>query len=230
MPEPRGILITRPEPGASETSRQIAALGWVPVVAPMLRVRPLPASVPTTVEAVLISSGNGVPGLPAALHGLPLLAVGDATAARARSAGFTQACSAAGDAAALAALAERVLPPGACVLLATGAGQGRALAADLRGRGFRVHRRAVYAARPVGRLPRQALDALAGHSLHAGLFLSAETAHAFVRAMPVALHPALAGVDAVAIGQLAADALMRLPWRRVRVSAKPRLESVMALL
>jgi uroporphyrinogen-III synthase len=224
------VLITRPEPGASDTARRIEALGLIPLLAPMLRVRPLALRPAPGAQAVLVTSGNALPPLPAALHGLPLLAVGDATAARARAAGFTNVCSADGDAAALAALAARTLPPRAPLLLATGAGQGASLAADLRGRGFAVHRRAVYAARPVHRLPAAALDALAGQGLRAALFLSADTALAFVRALPAALHRDLAGVDALTIGQPAADVLMHLPWRRVRVSANPTLVSVMALL
>ena len=224
------VLVTRPEPGASEAAGLIRARGLVPVLAPMLRVRLRPVRLPGSVRAVVVSSGNAVPALPMALHGVALLAVGDATAARARAAGFRQVWSADGDAAALAALASQVLPPGAPVLLATGAGQGAVLAADLRGRGFPVHRRAAYAAAPVRRMPEEALAALAGPGLCAVLFLSAETARAFVRALPLALRPALAEVDALAIGAPAADAVMHLPWRRVRVSAKPRLESVMALL
>ena len=182
------------------------------------------------VQAVLVTSGNALPALPASLHGLPLLAVGDATAQRALAAGFTQVCSADGDAVALGALASTACPPGAVLLLATGAGQGWALAADLRARGFRVHRRAVYAARPVRRLPPAARDALAGRALRAALFLSADTARAFAHALPAGLHPLLRDIEALAIGQPAAEALARLPWRRVRVSAKPTLESVLALL
>ena len=224
------VLVTRPEPGASETAERVRALGLVPVSAPMLHIASLPVRLAPAVEAVLVTSGNALPPLPALLHGLPLLAVGDATAERARAAGFTKVCSADGDAAALAALAARVLPARASLLLATGAGQGAALAADLRGRGLRVHRRAVYAARPVRRLPLAAQEALAAGDVRAALFLSADTARAFVRALSEGLHPALAGVDALAIGQPAAEMLMHLPWRSVRVSAKPTLASVMALL
>lgn len=226
----RSVLVTRPEPGASETAARIAELGLSPVLAPMLLVHPLPVRVPPQIEAVLVTSGNALPALPLSLHGLQLLAVGDATAARARAAGFTKVCSADGDAVALAGLAIRTLPAGAKILLATGAGQGAPLAAELRAGGFRVHRRAVYAARPVRTLPEPACFALAGHRLRAVLFMSADTARAFVRALPAALHPALAGVDALAIGQPAADVVMHLPWRGVRVSAKPTMVSLMALL
>ncbi len=224
------VLVTRPEPGASETAGRIRAVGLTPVVAPMLHIASLPVRLGPAVQAILVTSRNALPPLPASLHGLPLLAVGDATAARARAAGFTNVCTGGGDAVALAALAAEVLPSGTALLLATGVGQGASLAADLRQRGFRVHRRAVYATRPARSLPAAARNALADGSLGSAMFLSADTARAFVRALPNGLRPALAGVDALAIGQPTADVLTYLPWRSLRVSAKPTLASVMALL
>ena len=223
-------MVTRPEPGASETARRLRALHRDPIVAPLLQIRPLALAPFGAVGAVLVTSGNAVPLLPASLHGLPLLAVGQTTADRARSAGFAQVASADGDAAALAELTRRACPPGTTLLLATARGQGGPLAAALRAHGFAVHRRAVYAARPAARMPPAALRALRDGSLAAALFLSAETARAFVRLLPPPLHPALAAVDALAIGQPAADALCFLPWRRVRVSAKPTQDSLLALL
>lgn len=227
---PEGVLVTRPEPGASETARRLRALHRDPIMAPLLHIRPLALAPFGAVGAVLVTSGNAVPFLPASLHGLPLLAVGHTTADRARSAGFAQVASADGDAAALSELTRRNCPPGATLLLATARGQGGPLAAALRARGFAVHRRAVYAARPAARMPPAATRALRDGSLAAALFLSAETARAFVRLLPPPLHPALAAVDALAIGQPAADALCVLPWRRVRVSAKPTQDSLLALL
>ena len=168
--------------------------------------------------------------MPSSLHGLPLLAVGAATARRAREAGFERVLSADSDAAALAALAARSLGPGARLLLAVGAGQGATLAAALRGGGFRVHRRTAYAAYPVAEFPGEAQAALQAGALRAALFLSAETARAFARLLPVPLLPHLAGVDALAIGEPAAAALRPLPWRRVRVSASPTLDGILALL
>lgn len=223
-------MVTRPEPGASETARRLRALHRDPIIAPLLHIRPLALAPFGKVGAVLITSGNAVPFLPASLHGVPLLAVGHATADRARAAGFMEVASADGDAAALAELTRRTCPPGAALLFATARGQGAPLAAALRAHGFAVHRRAVYAARPAARMPPAATRALRNGSLAAALFLSAETARAFVRLLPPPLHPALAAVDALAIGQPAADALCVLPWRRVRVSAKPTQDSLLALL
>ncbi len=182
------------------------------------------------VAATLVTSGNALAALPEALHGLPLLAVGAATAGRAREAGFEYVLSADGDAAALAALAARSLEPGARLLLAVGAGQGAVLATVLRAGGFRVHRRTAYAARPVAEFPGVAQAALQEGALRAALFLSAETARAFARLLPAPLLPCLARMDALAIGEPAAAALRPLPWRRVRVSASPTLDGILALL
>ena len=223
-------MVTRPEPGASETAQRLRALHRDPVIAPLLHIRPLALAPFGDVGAVLVTSGNAVPFLPATLHGTPLLAVGHATADRARSAGFTRVASADGDAAALAELTRLACPPGVPLLFATARGQGATLAAALRAHGFAVRRRVVYAARPATRMPPAALRALRDGSLAAALFLSAETARAFVRLLPPPLHPALALVDALAIGQPAADVLCVLPWRRVRVSAKPTQDSLLALL
>ncbi len=78
--------------------------------------------------------------------------------------------------------------------------------------------------------PRRRRAALRGGTLRTATFLSAETARAFLRLLPDALRPSLAEVDAAAIGQAAADALSPLPWRRVRVSLRPTLDQVLALL
>lgn len=236
MPDPArdAVLITRPLPGAAETASRVATLGLQPVVAPLLEIRSLPARLPAAerLQAVLVASSNALPGLPPAWHGLKLLAVGDATAARARAAGFTAAHSAGADAEALAALAARCCDPaGASLLLAAGRGQSLKLAAALRARGFRVIRRAVYAAVPAAGLPDAARAALCGGRLRAAMFFSAETARHFARLLRRAgLRDSVADVDACAIGAPAAAAIQGLPWRRVLCAAKPTQDAMLALL
>jgi len=228
-PERRAVLITRPEAEAASTAAQVAARGLVPVIAPLLRVEALRPALPTRIQAVLAASGNAVAALPP----LPvkLLAVGDATAARARARGFTEVYSAGRDAEALAGLAAQLFDPaGPPLLLAAGRGQGGALAARLRDRGFRVIRRAVYAASPVPAFPPAASAALEAGTLRAALFLSAETARVFCRLLPAGLRPSLGSVEALAIGEPAALALKAVPWRHVRVAARPTLDEVLALL
>ena len=223
----RLVLVTRPSFN-DRTCAVIAARGYDPVAAPFLRIEHFALRPPQAVQAILVTSGNALASLPA--MPVPVLAVGDATAGRARAQGFAVS-SAAGDASALAALAQqRCDPAGAPLLLASGAGQGLALAADLRRRGFRVVRRVCYAARPVGRFPEAAAQAVQSGRLHAVLFLSTETAAAFVRLVPPGLSDRLSGIAALAIGKTTAETLERLPWCRVSRAASPTLDDVLAQL
>ena len=225
------MLVTRPEPGGSQTASRLLAAGYRPVLAPFLAVRPCRVALPdpARLQAVVVASGNAV-ALLARYHALPLLAVGDSTAARARAAGFTQVTSASGDAADLAALAARTLQAAdGPVLLAAGFGQGMRLARALRRQGLLVHRRAVYAAAAARAFPAAAGSAIAA-GLHAALFFSAATAHAFVRLLPRGLQPQLRRTVALAIGPAAATILAALPWRDLRVAAQPTQEGILALL
>ncbi len=235
MPDdPAGVLVTRPEPGASDTAARVAALGYQPVIAPLLEIRPLRAPLPPSanVQAILATSGNAIPSLPMSHRHLPLFAVGEATAARARAAGFAQVTSADGDSAALAALvAASCDMRGGPLLFVCGREQGNALAKDLRSRGFRVIRRVVYAASPAEVLPDHARDAFASGELTAALFFSAATARHCVRLLQAArLHEAVRSVDALAIAQTAAVALQALPWRQTRVADHPNQDAMLALL
>ncbi len=230
MRERRGVLITRPEPDASETARLVADRGFEPVIAPVLSVRARKIAVGSEYDAVVVTSRNAVPSLPAELAGLTLLAVGSATAARARAAGFGSVLDAQGDAADLAALARERLARGARLLFVHGVGQGDALASSLMAAGFVVTRRRGYGTASVRRLPAAARVALQTEQICTATFFSAATARAFVQLMPESLSPLLTSVDAAVIGQAAADALGLLPFRRVRVSLKPTLDEVLALL
>jgi uroporphyrinogen-III synthase len=230
----RSVLITRPEPGARETAARVVAMGLRPVLAPALQITALPGCLPpaSRIAALLVTSSNAVDTLPSDYHPIPLLAVGDATAARARSAGFTAVTSARGDARDLAALVQRDHAPQAgTLLLVSGRGQGLELASALRRAGFSVLRRVAYAAVPAHGLPAEAVAAIAGPDLLAALFFSAETARCFVRLVRRAgLADRLAGVDAISIGRPAAVALGALRWRCIRVAARPTQDEMLALL
>src|ERR1700748_3321155 len=72
------VLVTRTQPGASITAERLSALGFAPVVAPLLNIRPIAApDLPpaTDIQAVLVTSGHAVPLLAASLSDLPLFAV-----------------------------------------------------------------------------------------------------------------------------------------------------------
>jgi len=223
------ILITRPLEDAASTAERIKTLGYRPVIAPMMRIERYTPPMPARVQAILVTSGNALPALTPGPT--PLLAVGDSTAARARTHGFSNVHSAGRDARALADLAARVADPLAGpLLLASGARQGEKLAADLRARGFRVVRRVCYAALQVQSFPPEAAASLSSGELHAVLFLSSETASAFVRLLPPEFYHALATVVALAIGNEAAEVLEKLPWLHVCRAENPTLDDVLALI
>jgi uroporphyrinogen-III synthase len=140
------LLILRPEPGASETAERAAEMGLEAVVAPLFRIRPMPA--PTVAaeryDAVLITSANGARHAPAGLTALPCFAVGERSAAAARAAGFADVRSGPSDGAAAAALmgsagVKRALHPCGNDHLEVGAP------------GVAIDRQVVYAAEPVPR-------------------------------------------------------------------------------
>jgi uroporphyrinogen-III synthase len=229
---PTSVLVTRPAADLAATGERLTALGYTPIPAPMLDIVTHRKPLPMGAQALLLTSANALPGLS---HwprpDIQVLAVGDVTAEKARAQGFANVLSAGRDAEALAKLALQIChPSGGPLLLACGSRQGRGLATRLRGLDFRVIRRTVYQARPARTFPAAAAEALAKESVHAALFLSAETAAVFVRLLPSVLRPSLSGVHALAIGAPAADVLKSLPWREVRLAAAPTLDDVLALL
>jgi uroporphyrinogen-III synthase len=92
LPEPSGVLITRPLEDALQTAELVTSRGFLPVVAPFLTIRKCSTTVPEGVQAILVSSGNALAALP--VRAVPLLTVGDATAQRARDSGFVDVRSA----------------------------------------------------------------------------------------------------------------------------------------
>jgi uroporphyrinogen-III synthase len=231
---PESVLITRPEPGASETAARVAAMGLTPIVAPFLTILLTPAHLPPPeqIAAILLASGSAVESLPAGFRDHPVLTVGMATAKKVEQAGFTNVASADGDAVALEVLVrERIKPRDGTLLLAAGRGQGQALAGALRASGYRVARRVVYAAEPVPALPLAARQALTAGQNLAVLFFSAETARHFMRLVKAAgLSGSLRNHVAITIGAPSAMALKGVPWTRISVAGKPTQEAMLALL
>jgi uroporphyrinogen-III synthase len=227
-PEAGAVLVTRPEPGAADTAARLAARGYRPVLAPLMSVERRYPALPHDAQAILVTSANALDdGLP----DLRLLAVGDATAARARTLGFSRVLSAGRDAVALAALAARECRPSdGPLLLLSGAGQGRELAAALRAAGFRVLRRVTYVARPARALPAAALAMLRGGAGHV-LFFSPDTARVFIRLT----HKVSPKIDVTRLGALAISAATReplsvLPWLNIEIASHPNQDALLALL
>jgi len=136
VPTARTLLLTRPRDQAEAFAAALAAAlpgRFRPVIAPVLRIEPVPAAVDLAgAAALLFTSANGVEVF-AALEpdrSLPALCVGEMTARAARAAGF-EAEAASGDVEALAALAAARARPGRGAFLHV---RGRHAAGDLTGR------------------------------------------------------------------------------------------------
>ncbi|MBR0662577.1 uroporphyrinogen-III synthase [Neoroseomonas oryzicola] len=220
MPRP-GVLVTRPEPGAAETAAAVAALGWTPVLAPALLLRPCaPARLPAA-QALLLPSRAAARALdPVAM---PVLAVGEGTAAEARARGFTDVIAAEGEAATLAILAAARLDPArGPLLLAVGRGYSVDLAAALRARGFRVLRRVTYEAVPAPALPAEAESALRTGQVDAALFTSPRGVRITLGLLRRAgLADAARAIRALAISPRIAEALKSLPWAEIAITSRP---------
>lgn len=226
------VLITRAEPGATQTAERLSALGFLPIVAPIIRISARRIRPPDRFAATVLTSRNAVSVCPTSAHDLPVFVVGTATATHAAAAGFRRVFNADGDATALAQLIANTLSPAdGTLFLPTAQRQGGDLAAHLREHGFRVLRRVAYSAASVETLPEKAASYLNDRQIAAAMFFSGETSRHFVRLLRTAgLAEAVRYVDAVSISERAAMALRSLPWRRISVAANPNQDAMLALL
>jgi uroporphyrinogen-III synthase len=156
------VLVTRPEADAARTIRAVEAQGLTALAWPLTRIVPIggPVAVPDDAGAILFTSSNGVRAFAGASsrRDLPVLCVGDRTAAEARAAGFADVRSAGGDARDLARLAADAGI--GRMLLVRGRDAARDLAADLRSGDVAVDEAILYAAEEVDDLPPAVADLL----------------------------------------------------------------------
>lgn len=100
------LLILRPEPGASATAERARALGLDAVKTPLFTIEPVPHEPPDRqrYDSVLLTSANAARHGPKGVTDLPCFAVGEATAAAARVAGYRDVRTGSSDAAAAMAM------------------------------------------------------------------------------------------------------------------------------
>ncbi|MCH4024345.1 MAG: uroporphyrinogen-III synthase [Acetobacter sp.] len=229
-----GVLITRPEPGLSATLRDVQALGWTAFSAPALaimRVTSLRLS-SGKFQAAIITSSQSLPILQKlGFMDMPLLAVGDVTAERARNAGFQNVESAAGDADALINLITRRLQPGdGTLLLLSGAQQGLPLLADLRNAHFKVLRRISYRTCPVDTVPADARHALQNHQISTVMVFSTASAQATLRLIQKTAPDTLPRLRWISISPRASAPLRKAGLRDIHAADHPDTATMLRLL
>ena len=214
------VLILRPQPGADETAVRAQALGLTPIVAPLFTVRPLEweAPDPAGFDAVMLTSANaarhGGDGM-ASFFGLPCYALGEASAAAAREAGFADIRNGPSDG---MALLEMMAADGVRTAFHP-CGQDR-LALALAG--VRLADVPVYAAEAVRRLPPEAEAALREGAV--ALVHSPRAAGLFARLYDG--DRALVSLAAISDGAAAATGD---GWRSVSVAPRPRDQALLEL-
>ena len=224
MTTPSRIWVTRTLPQAEAAAARLRALGLIPVVAPVIEARALAdARLDLAgVEALAFTSGAGLAAFTALSprRDLPAFVVGEATAARARAAGFADVRSAGGDVNALARLIASARPRPALVLNPTAREPAADLAALLASQGVAARAACVYetvaaelAAAPPG------LDAVLIHS--------AKAARRVVELVDDGLARRL---EVFAISPAAAEPLAKRSFRRVVIAAAPNEAALLALL
>jgi uroporphyrinogen-III synthase len=188
------VLVTRPLPDSETTVASLRARGFEVVAAPMLRFEPFgfAAEAEPAYGGIIVTSANAVRAIESQLTNspllkLPLLAVGERTAAVARAVGFQKVLSADGDAAALrdlvmeAAKAKKLKKKSPLLYLA-GEEISRDLAGELREQGFEVVTHIAYRMVPAKSLPGEVVDGFAAGRIEAVLHYSRRSAQAFVEA------------------------------------------------
>jgi len=229
-------LVTRPRADAETLARALAERGIEAIIEPMMDIRFRPEARPdlSGVQALLCTSANGVRAFArlSPERGIPVLAVGDSTARRARDEGFASVESAGGNVAGLARLVQRRLrPEEGRVLHVCGGAVAGDLAAELAAAGFAVHRAVLYEAAPVPALSAAAVRALDAGLIDFALFFSPRTAAIFARLVREAgVADALRRTAAVSISAAADAALGELPFRDRRIAPAPDQAALLTVL
>lgn len=227
------MLVTRPRAQAAATARALAAMGHEALVEPVLEIVPLPVPEPAeAVAAVVLTSVNAAGAVPEGLRGLPVFAVGAATAAAARRAGCADVRAGTDDGRTLARLVRADLDPGSGVVLHLAAEEVReGLGEGLVGAGFTYRRIAAYRAVPSPGLSAGARSALAEGRVGAALFFSPRSAAVFAgHARAAGLEGRLGSAVAACLSRAVAAEIRDLPWRAVRVAAARDHTALLAVL
>jgi uroporphyrinogen-III synthase len=232
----RRVLVTRPEPGASQTAKRLQAAGSSPLVLPLSETRALPVvSVPETFDAVAATSANAIRHASRALldrlAGSRCYAVGQKTAAMASQAGFADIVTGPGDAKALAAAIFSAEKPGAAILYLCGRVRLPAFEERLRAAGIDVRPVETYDTTEIGYESGFIRRLLDRRPVDAVLLYSSRAAEAFVS---VASRPELASLfDSASLYCLSprvASALNTPQGAQIHVAAEPNEEALFLLL
>ena len=227
------VLITRPEEDARGLAEKLSAMGIESRIEPLMTITDTgEAPSLSGVAALLFTSANGVRAFARAsdVRDVSVLAVGDATARAAQTAGFAGVETAGGDVHALAALVKKTRNPADGALLHVA---GTQVAGDLAGllsdAGFTCHRAVLYEAQAATGLSAETASALADGVFAGVLFYSPRTASLFADLVGGEVG-ALAKMTAYCLSDAVAEKASALGWGRVAVASTPDETALLEIL
>jgi len=233
------LLVTRPEPDASRQALALEAIGMGVVVEPLMRIEfndcePLDLD---GVQALIATSRNGLralerlPELERA-RALPLIAVGPASAEKARALGFGAVYEGSGTADGLVEIVQAHAAPerGAVLHLA-----GASLASDLKGAlealGFQVRQPVLYRATGSSQLSEPVGAAMRAGDIGGVVLMSPRTAKIYrVLIEEAGLMQAASNVIHFCLSPAVAARLEGAGFDDVRICARPREDDLLALI
>ena len=231
MPSSKSILITRPEPDATEFAGRVKATGFEPIVCPVLRIEQLPFALPdlTKYQGFVFTSTNAVRLLPSGLAtSMPVYCVGDKTAGEAKRHGFTNITSAGGNAADLAVLLK-TLPElaGKRLLHMRGvhvAGTDLKAMAEIDGLD-------IYRTVRSENLSPLAVRAMKERRVNAVTLFSARTARTFVNlAQKHSLLETLSAIKLLCISEAVLQSVRTYGWAQTYTAATPDAPAMLGLI
>lgn len=212
-------------------------MGRDPVLAPLLEIQYLKSPAPdaATFASCVFTSVYGVRGavenLPAGerFSGKPVFAVGDATAAEAGNAGFTNITSASGGGEELGALINARLGKGKLLHICGKDYSGKF--ETLQQAGFEVARWLVYKATAGEALPAAGVEAIKSGKIESVLLFSPRSAAILVKVLAgLGLEGECAHIRALCLSPDVALAAKTLKWKSIEIAQRPDQENLLALL
>ncbi len=222
------VLVLRARADAERTAVKLRAMGFAPLLSPLLEIVATGAATPEGVfDAVLATSAKGLEfcAEPGEAQNLRLHAVGVRTAQVAQSLGWRPDLVA-GEACALAPLILARYTTPACFLYLAGRDRQDDLETVLRAAGHEVSIAETYEARAATALAPAVLDALAKGEIVAALHYSKRSAEIFAAlARDAGATEALRDIDHLALSKDAAS-----PLPRATIAEQPDEEHLLRLL
>ena len=233
------ILITRPEPDASEWRTQLIARGASVSLDPLLQIYllPPPSADLTQYQALIATSRNALRALSnsplaAKAIALPIFTVGPGTTQLARDLGFKTIHEGPASARDLVPLIARLADPiGGPLLHLCGDKIAFDLATALNPHGITVDRLIVYRSRPAAKLHPHTIEALADGVIDTVMLLSPLSAKTFVKlAQQANLNEQCQRLVYVCLSHNVSEALAPLSPSRLHIASEPNSQAVFSLV